>query len=114
MTTATKIKPQTIPAEIPVDAERIQTLGDNDDDIFVVWHADWRAWRQRAPRSIAPTPNMFRLLINAEWHTCIVDAPQREGRAAQLRELARWSVTEADLDWGHLADIDRTGWGTAA
>jgi len=36
-----------------------------------------------------------------------------EDRAAALRDLAQWSIEEADLDWDHLDRIDEVGWGTA-
>lgn len=111
MTTVTKIRPQTVTAAVPEDVDLIptfqtgQTASPSSEEIRY-WRAYVTAW-QRA--LVSPRPNPFRLLINSEWHA----EPQRtSARAAQLRELAIWSVTKADLDWDHLRDIDRIGWGT--
>lgn len=113
MTTATKIRPQTVTADIPEDADVIPAFQAGpieapSTETLRYWRAYFRAW-QRAP--VSPLPKTFRLLINNEWHS----EPQRtSARAAQLRDLAIWSVTKADLDWDHLRQIDRTGWGTSA
>lgn len=37
----------------------------------------------------------------------------REERRARLRQLARWSTTEMELDWEHAEDVDRRGWGAS-
>jgi hypothetical protein len=109
--TTTKIRPQTVPADVPEDAERLPAFRVEDaDEVTGYW---LRAWSQRI-KPITPKPNQFRLLFNAEWHVdMLAEAPQRTARAAQLRELARWSVSEANLDWDHLRSIDRTGWGAS-
>jgi hypothetical protein len=40
-----------------------------------------------------------------------VNTVEERNRAERLRDLARWSITDADLDWDHLDTIDEIGWG---
>ncbi|HTC72395.1 MAG TPA: hypothetical protein VK655_05865 [Solirubrobacteraceae bacterium] len=118
MTTKTPIKRQTIRAHVDEGASgQLPVLRSNEPIEFRAKTGApvlvLKYFQQAMPRS--PAASAFRLLINAEWHTGPTTALVRDTpRAAQLRELARWSTTEADLDWGHLDQIDRTGWGTTA
>jgi hypothetical protein len=114
--TTTKIRPQTVPADIPKDEARIKGFylapfgADTDTHIRNYWVNAW----QRATLPLAPRPT-FRLIFNSEWHGTFAEADaSATARAGQLRALAQWSVSEADLDWDHLREIDRAGWGTSA
>jgi hypothetical protein len=118
MTTNTPIKPQTVPAHIDEGTSgRLPVLrsdepihsGAPDGALVRVFKYSQRAL------PVSRQANAFRLLIDAEWHMGPATALVRDTpRAAQLRQLARWSTVEADLDWDHLDQIDRIGWGISA
>jgi len=58
------------------------------------------------------TPNLLGVMADAETELAFYSPLLRtRERLADLEDLAEWSATSAELDWGHAEDVDRRGWG---